>query len=100
MTYHEFTRHLGKAGLSAKAFALLLKKHPNSVTNNAAKGKVPNEMGVIAALLGEMAEKNIDFIDLISNLDIQTRKVRGSAEVGKFGGNPQQTMFKKEKEYK
>lgn len=98
MTYDEFTRHLGKAGLTAKEFASLLKKQPNSITNNAKNGRIPNELGVIAALLGTMAEKKIDFREQLLSLDIQTRKVRGSAEVGKFGVNPQRSMFKTKKE--
>ncbi|HDZ5419707.1 MULTISPECIES: XRE family transcriptional regulator [Vibrio] len=92
MTYDEFSRHLGKAGVSAKEFAVLLKKHPNSVTNNASSGRIPNELGVIAALIGEMAEKNVDFKSVISQLELIKRKSRGAAEVGKFGGNPQLSL--------
>ncbi len=40
MTYLEFTKNLKKADITAKEFALMLKKHPNSITNNASKGKV------------------------------------------------------------
>lgn len=93
MTYDEFSRYLGKAGVTANEFALLLKKRPNSITNNSSKGRIPNELGVIAALIGEMAEQGIDYRKVISTLDIQARKVRGAAEVGKFGGNPQRTIF-------
>jgi hypothetical protein len=96
MTYEEFTRHLGKAGISAKEFASLLKKHPNSVTNNSQTGKVPNELGVIAALLGEMADKNIEYRNVISRLDLVPKRIRGAAEIGKFGGNPQQSLIRTE----
>jgi len=48
--------------------------------------------------MGTMAEKNIDFREQHLSLDIQTRKVRGGAEIGKFGGNPQRSMFKNKKE--
>ncbi len=95
MTYIEFTRNLGKAGITAKEFAILLKKHPNSITNNASKGKVPNELGVIAVLIGEMADKKIEFRELIKTLDLSAQKIRGGAEIGKFGGNPQQSLLKK-----
>ncbi|WP_417761687.1 hypothetical protein [Shewanella sp.] len=98
MNYKEFTQHLGKAGLSAKDFAFLMKKHPNSITNNSRNGRIPNELGIIAALLGTMAEKKINFIDILSNLDIQTRKVRGSAEIGKFGGKSIMNQTKNNKE--
>lgn len=98
MTYHEFSRHLGKAGITVKEFALLLKKHPNSLTNNAQKNRIPNEIGVIAALIGEMADKKIDFKSVIGELEIIKRKARGSAEVGKFGGNPQTSLLKNNKD--
>ncbi|GHE80155.1 XRE family transcriptional regulator [Thalassotalea profundi] len=93
MTYKEFTRLLGKAGTTAKEFAELLKKNPNSITNNASKGKVPNELGVIAALIGEMEEKGVDYRSVLATIDIQARKVRGNAKLGKFGGSPQETLF-------
>ncbi|HHX8337603.1 XRE family transcriptional regulator [Vibrio alginolyticus] len=94
MTYLEFTKNLKKADITAKEFARLLKKHPNSITNNASKGKIPNELGVIAALIGEMADNNIEYRDLISELDLSTKKIRGGADIGKFGGNPQQSLLK------
>lgn len=72
----------------------MLKKHPNSVTNNAKNGRIPNELGVIAALIGEMADNNIEFRNLISSLELTKRKARGAAELGKFGGNPQVTLLK------
>jgi|SRR5690554_4383826 len=97
MTYQEFTRHLGKAGVSAKEFAKLLKKHPNSITNNARSGCIPNELGVIAALIGEMAENEIEFKPVIRKLELIKRKTRGTAELGKFGGNPQTSLFNNNK---
>lgn len=87
MTYIEFCRHLGKAGITAKDFATLLKKHPNSVTNNAKNNRIPNELGVIAALIGEMAENEIEFKKTIERLELKKRKPRGASEVGKFGGS-------------
>lgn len=94
MTYLEFTKNLKKADITAKEFAQLLKKHPNSITNNARKGKIPNELGVIAALIGKMADNNIEYRELINALDLNTQKIRGGAEIGKFGGNPQQSLLK------
>lgn len=94
MTYLEFTRNLKKADITAKEFAQLLKKHPNSITNNARKGKVPNELGVIAVLIGKMADNNIEYRELINALDLSAQKIRGGAEIGKFGGNPQQSLLK------
>ncbi|AGP80482.1 hypothetical protein I533_02445 [Alteromonas mediterranea MED64] len=95
MTYEEFSRQLGKAGITAKEFAVLLKKHPNSVTNNAKTGQIPNELGVIATLIGVLADNNIEYRELISKLELKKRKSRGAAEIGKFGGNPQISLLKK-----
>jgi hypothetical protein len=64
MTYEEFRRQLGKAGLTAKDFAELVKLNSNSITNYAKSGEVPSHLAVIAALLGEMAERKIDFRDV------------------------------------
>lgn len=94
MTYLEFTKNLKRADITAKEFAQLLKKHPNSITNNARKGEIPNELGVIAALIGKMADNDIEYRELINELDLNTKKIRGGAEIGKFGGNPQQSLLK------
>ncbi|MDN3431465.1 MULTISPECIES: XRE family transcriptional regulator [unclassified Pseudoalteromonas] len=95
MTYVEFIRNLGKAGITAKEFAILLKKNPNSITNNASRGKVPNELGIIAVLIGEMADNKLEYKELIKAMKLSSQKVRGGAEIGKFGGNPQQSLLKK-----
>jgi hypothetical protein len=83
--YSEFTRHLGKAGITVKEFAELLKKNPNSITNNAQKGCIPNELGVIAALIGEMSDNDIEFKRVIERLELKKRKARSPEKVGSFG---------------
>lgn len=86
MTYEEFRRQLGKAGLTAKEFAELVKLNSNSITNYAKSGEVPSHLAVIAALLGEMAERKIDFRDVLSRIEIEPNKPRG-AGIGRFGGH-------------
>jgi hypothetical protein len=61
MTYDEFRRQLGKAGVTVKEFAGLVQLRPNSVTNYAKAGFVPSHLAVIAVLMGEMAEHKLDF---------------------------------------
>lgn len=78
MTYEEFRRQLGKAGLTTKNFAELVKLNSNSITNYAKKGEVPSHLAVIAALLGEMAERKIDFRDVLSRIEIEPNKPRGA----------------------
>lgn len=86
MDYEEFRRQLGKAGLTAKDFAELVKLNCNSITNYAQCGVVPSHLAVISALLGEMAERKIDFRDVLSRIEIAPNKPRG-AGIGKFGGS-------------
>jgi hypothetical protein len=95
MTYDEFLRQLGKAGLTVRGFAKLVRMNRVSISNNAKKGHVPSHLAVIACLMGEMADKGIDYQEVLSKIDIQARKPRGAAAKGKFGGDRQEDMFPK-----
>ncbi len=86
MTYDEFRRQLGKAGLTVKGFALLIKQTPNSITNYAAHGEVPPHLAIIAALMGEMAEAGLDFQATLARIQFEASKQRGGGVKGKFGG--------------
>lgn len=87
MTYEEFKRHLGKAGLSIKDFAGLLKQNPNSFTNYKTKGEVPDHIAVIVALMGVMADNALDFREVVSALDLEPNKPRGAAKSATFGSD-------------
>lgn len=89
MTYEEFRRQLGKAGLTSKQFADLVKLNRNSITNYAAQGEVPAHWAIVVVLMGEMAERKIDFKTILESISIAPNKVRGSAAKGKFGGSRQ-----------
>ena len=89
MTYYEFSRQVGKAGLSIKEFADLINMNRGSLSNCAKKGEVPSHLAVIAALLGEMAERKIDFVAVLSRIEIKRKKPRGAGIRGKFGGDRQ-----------
>ena len=65
MTYYEFLRQLGKAGLTVKEFAELIRMNRISI-NNSKQGKVPSHLAVIACLMGEMAERGVDYRDALS----------------------------------
>lgn len=86
MTYDEFRRQLGKAGLTVKSFADLIKQNPNSITNYAAQGEVPPHMAIIAALMADMADHELDFRLPLSRIHFGIAKPRGSAVKGTFGG--------------
>ena len=68
MTYDEFQRQIGKAGLTIREFADLVKMHRNSVTNYAKLGEVPSHLAVIAALLGAMADQKLDFRAILDSI--------------------------------
>jgi len=93
MTYGEFQRQLGKAGLSAREFADLIRMNRNSITNCSQKGKVPSHLAIIAALMGEMAENHLDFKSVLAKVDIEPKKSRGGAFKGKFGDSKRPDKF-------
>ncbi len=92
MTYEEFQRHIGKAGLTIRQFAELVKMNRISLSNYGKKGEVPSHLAVIAALLGEMAEREIAYREVLSKINIASKKPRG-AGMGKFGGNKEKGLF-------
>lgn len=85
MNYEEFRRQLGKAGLTVKGFAELIKQTPNSITNYASQGEVPPHLAIIAALMGEMADGGLDFRATLSRIHFEANKPRGGATKGRFG---------------
>lgn len=93
MTYTEFQRHVGKAGLTIKSFAELIRMNRISLSNYAKQGDVPSHLAVIATLLGEMAERGIDYKEVLSRIEIAPKKPRGSAAPGRFGGSKQTDFF-------
>lgn len=89
MTYDEFRRQLGKAGISVKGFADLVKLHRNSITNYAKGGVVPSHWAIVVVLMGEMAENKLDYRKALRRIEISPNKVRGSAVKGRFGNSKQ-----------
>lgn len=92
MIYQEFKRHLGKAGLTVREFADLMGIKNNSVSNYAAVDKVPSHHAVVVALMGVMAEHQIDFREIIRGIDVQPKRVRGAAAAGRFAGSKQSDL--------
>jgi hypothetical protein len=86
MTYDEFLRQLGKAGLTIREFAEAVKMNRNSVTNLAKQGEVPSHLAVIATLMGVLADHRIHFLEALTQIEIKPKKPRGGAAKGRFGG--------------
>jgi hypothetical protein len=93
MEYEEFERQVNKAGLTVSEFADMVKMRRNSITNYSARGGVPTHWAVVAVLIGEMKENSLDFKELIDNIEIIPKKLRGAAAKGKFGGDKQNSLF-------
>ena len=70
MKYKEFIRNIGKAGLSLKEFAELIKINRISLSNYSQKGEVPDHLAVIATLMGILADNDIPFIPSVEKLDL------------------------------
>ncbi len=84
MDYKELTRHIGKAGLTIREFAKLIKANPNSITNlSNKKKKIPKNLAIIAVLLGEIVDKQIDYKPLFEQLDLEPQKARIEKSFGK-----------------
>ena len=92
MTYSEFQRQIAKAGLTMREFADLIKMNRVSLSNYAKKREVPSHLAVIAVLLGELAERRIDFKSVLGSIDIGPKKPRGRG-IGRFGGDKQDDLF-------
>jgi len=75
MNYGEFRRHLGKAGLSVNDYAALIDVRPSSISNYRKKVEVPRVHAVIAVMLGEAADRSVNFREVLARfgLPIQPR---------------------------
>lgn len=89
MVYEEFQRQVYKAGLTLAEFADLTKMNRISLSNRRKKGDVPSHWAVTAVLIAEMAERKIDFHEILSRIEIEPKRPRGGGIYGKFGGDKQ-----------
>lgn len=65
---------------------------PNSISNYASSGEVPGHLGLIAALLSELKNHGIPFESAIARAGPLTKRSRGRAKPGRFGGDPQEQL--------
>jgi len=89
MTYDEFLRHLEKAGLTISTFSELLGMNRHTLYNRRKLGWMPTHIAVIAALLGEMANKGLDYRTVLAPLHIERKPAGGIAATGVFAGHKQ-----------
>jgi hypothetical protein len=77
MGYDEFRRHIGKAGLQMREFASLIQMTPAALSNYRQIGEVPAHLAIIAVLLGELVDNQIDYRPAIAKIILTPKKPRG-----------------------
>lgn len=92
MTYTDFLAELGKVGLSVRAFAELIGMNPNSISNYARTGELPTHLALIAVLIVGINEMGGDYRNVISKVEVTSKKPRGGARRGHFGGDRQNNL--------
>lgn len=92
MTYIEFQRQVYKAGLTLNEFAELTRMNRISLSNRKKKGDVPTHWAVTAVLIAEMAERQVDFREILSRIEIEPKRPRGGGIHGRFGGSRQKDL--------
>ena len=91
MPYAEFLAELERARLSVRDFAELIGMNPNSITNYAGRGEVPQHIALIAVLVAEMAAGKLDYRTAIAKV-APTKKPRGGTRRGHFGRDRQVSL--------
>lgn len=87
MSYADFVEELRKAGLSVRAFAKLVGMNPNSISNYARSGELPDHLALIAVLIVAVNETGGDYREAMSRVRVVPKKPRGSGRRGHFGGD-------------
>lgn len=75
MHYTDFSRHVGKAGLSMAGFARLVGVTPNAVTNYAVKERVPTHYAIMAVLMGDAADRGVNCASLLARYGIRPTRL-------------------------
>lgn len=77
--------------MTVRGFAELIGMNPNSITNYAKRGDLPQHIALVIVLVAEMAVHGIDYRTAIAKVG-PTRKPRGATRRGRFGGDRQATL--------
>ncbi len=60
-----------------KEFADLIQMTPTALSANRKKNEVPTHLAIIAVLLGELADNQIDFRAALAKISLSPKKPRG-----------------------
>lgn len=91
LPYADFLVELERAGMTVRGFAELIGMNPNSITNYAKRGDLPQHIALVMVLVAEMAAQGIDYRATIAKVG-PTRKPRGATRQGRFGGDRQVSL--------
>src|SRR3546814_5004583 len=73
--------------------------NPNSITNYAGRGELPQHIALVAVLVAEMAARGLDYRSAIAKV-APTKKPRGTTRRGRFGGDRQASLdFRRSEEH-
>lgn len=82
MEYTRFTQALRDARITIRQLAMMLHMNPNSITNHARSGVIPDHLGAIAMLIGTMAKHGINYAGPLERAGLRGKQPRGKS----FGG--------------
>ncbi|RXJ58010.1 hypothetical protein [Candidatus Marinarcus aquaticus] len=78
MTFIDFKKLLLDAEITLPKFANLIKVNEKNIQAYKKKEEVPNAIAVIAQCFATMQEHNIDYKELIKNLELQKKEKKGA----------------------
>ncbi len=69
MDYGTFKIWVRRTGLDMKQFASLLGMNHGSISNYSTRGEVPRHMALLAVMMVELDQRNVDINSLIAKID-------------------------------
>ena len=78
MTFIDFKKTLLDAEISLPKFSKLIKVSEKNIQSYKKKGQVPNTIAVIVTCISKLHKKNIDYRDMINDLNLEAKTKKGA----------------------
>jgi len=78
MTFIEFKKLLLDAEITLPKFSKLIKVSEKNIQAYKTKGEVPNTIAVIAASFSHMHHNNLDYREIVDNLNLEAKTKKGA----------------------
>ena len=78
MTFIDFKKLLLDSEITLPKFSKLIKVSEKNIQAYKKKGEVPNTIAVIAACFSEMHQNNLDYKNVVENLNLQAKTKKGA----------------------